>query len=101
MVTNDHSQDSADATRKESAIRWKIEQFHREAKQVTGLESSQCRTQPSQRNHIACALLVWVRLSRVAQDAETTIYQVKQNLLGDYMRDQLRLLLFQCFLHKS
>ena len=52
VVTNDKSQDSADATRQESAIRWKIEQLHREIKQVTGLESCQCRKQRAQRNHI-------------------------------------------------
>jgi len=33
VVTNDLSQDSTDDTRDQSAIRWKIEQFHREAKQ--------------------------------------------------------------------
>jgi Transposase DDE domain len=90
VVTNDPSQDSADATRQESAIRWKIEQFHREAKQVTGLESCQCRSQRAQRNHIACAMLVWVRLNEVAQEAQTNIYQLKQGLLSNYMREQLR-----------
>ena len=89
VVTNDHSQDSADATRQESAIRWNIEQFHREAKQTTGLESCQCRSQRAQRNHIACALLVWVRLNELAQATQTTIYQLKQGLLSSYMRDQL------------
>lgn len=89
VVTNDLSQDSADATRQESAIRWKIEQFHREAKQVTGLEACQCRLQRIQRNHIACAMLVWVRLNQLAQDMSTTIYQLKQGLLDDYMRQQL------------
>ena len=38
IVTNDLSQNNAQATKEESALRWKIEQFHREAKQVTGLE---------------------------------------------------------------
>lgn len=90
VVTNDHSQDSTDATQEESAIRWKIEQFYREAKQVTGLESSQCRSQRAQRNHIACAMLVWVRLNSLAQSTQTNIYQLKQRLLGDYMRQQLR-----------
>ena len=90
VVTNDPSQDSTDATRQESAIRWKIEQFHREAKQVTGLESCQCRSQRAQRNHIACAMLVWVRLNELAQEAQTTIYQLKQGLLSSYTRDQLR-----------
>lgn len=90
VVTNDHSQASADATRQESAIRWQIEQFHRLAKQTTGLESCQCRSQRAQRNHIACAMLVWVRLNQLAQQAQTTIYQLKQGLLSSYMRDQLR-----------
>ena len=90
VVTNDPSQDSADATRQESAIRWKIEQFHREAKQATGLESCQCRSQRAQRNHIACAMLVWVRLNELAQEAQSNIYQLKQGLLSNYMREQLR-----------
>jgi len=90
VVTNDPSQDSTDATREEGAIRWKIEQFHRGAKQVTGLESSQCRSQRAQRNHIACAMLVWVRLNSLAQKTQTNIYQLKQGLLDNYMRQQLR-----------
>ncbi len=90
VVTNDHSQDSAAATREESAIRWKIEQFHREVKQVTGLQACQCRSQRAQRNHIACAMLVWLRLNQFAQDARSTVYQIKQGLLSSYMREQLR-----------
>jgi hypothetical protein len=90
VVTNDLAQDSTDATRAESAIRWKIEQFHREAKQTTGLEACQCRCQRAQRNHIACAMLVWVCLNAFAQAAQTTIYQLKQRLLSNYMREQLR-----------
>lgn len=90
VVTNDQTQISAYATRQQSAIRWKIEQFHREAKQVTGLEACQCRSQRAQRNHIACAMLVWVRLNQVAQNTCSTIYQVKQNLLDNYMQAQLR-----------
>lgn len=90
VVTNDHSQDSAAATREESAIRWKIEQFHREVKQVTGLQACQCRSQRAQRNHIACAMLVWLRLNQFAHDARSTVYQIKQGLLSSYMREQLR-----------
>jgi hypothetical protein len=89
VVTNDLSQDSPDDTRDRSAIRWKIEQFHREAKQVTGLESCQCRSQRAQRNHIACAMLVWVRLNQLAHHTCMSIYQLKQGLLDDYMRQQL------------
>jgi hypothetical protein len=37
-------------------IRWKVEEFHRELKQLTGVESCQCRKGRIQRNHIACAI---------------------------------------------
>jgi len=90
VITNDISQDDAKATKEKSALRWKIEQFHREAKQVTGLEACQCRTQRAQRNHIACAMLVWVRLNQRAQELRTSIYQIKQRLLSNYMEEQLR-----------
>lgn len=66
VVTNDLAQDSTDDTQKVCAVRWKIEQFHREVKQTTGIESCQCRKARIQRNHIACALLVWTWLKQVA-----------------------------------
>ncbi len=53
LVTNEMTQSDSDAAQKESGHRWKIEQFHREAKQTTGLERYQCRLNRSQRNHIA------------------------------------------------
>ena len=62
VITNDLSQDSADAAQNECGVRWRIEQFHRETKQVTGIEACQCRSPRAQRNHIACALIVWANL---------------------------------------
>jgi len=90
IATNDLAQDSAHDTQDVCALRWKIEQFHRETKQTTGIEGCQCRLARIQRNHIACAILVWVRLKQVAQETASTIYQLKQRLLDDYMRSQLR-----------
>jgi len=90
IVTNDLAQDSAQTTQEVCGLRWKIEQFHREAKQTTGMEGCQCRLARIQRNHIACAMLVWVRLRQVAQQAGATVYSLKQGLLDDYMRSQLR-----------
>ena len=55
IVTNDLSQESTEATQEVCGFRWKIEQFHREGKQVTGLEHCQCRKARIQRNHIGCA----------------------------------------------
>lgn len=90
VVTNDMAQDDTQAVQKVCSLRWKIEQFHRETKQVSGVEGCQCRNARIVRNHIGCAILVWVRLKRVAQETRRTIYQVKHNLLSDYLRQQLR-----------
>jgi hypothetical protein len=90
VATNDMAQDSTQGTQDVCALRWKIEQFHRETKQTTGIEGCQCRLARIQRNHIACAILVWVRLKQVAHQSATTLYQLKQGLLDDYMRSQLR-----------
>lgn len=90
VITNDLSQDDTSATRDECGIRWQIEQFHRETKQVTGLEHCQCRKQRAQRNHIACAILVWVQLNRLAHQLSQNVYQLKQGLLSDYLRQELR-----------
>ena len=90
VITNDLSQNSTNATRDVCAIRWKIEQFHRELKQLTGVEKCQCRKGRIQRNHIACAVLVWIRLTELARKSATTVYQVKKNMLSDYLRRELR-----------
>ena len=73
-----------------SLYRWKIEQFHREAKQVTGLEKCQCRLSRIVRNHIGCAFLVWVRLAQVAYQSGQSVYQVKYGLFADYLTQQLK-----------
>ncbi|MEY8715502.1 transposase [Francisella philomiragia] len=90
IVTNDKSQESADAAQKESGFRWVIECMHREIKQVTGMENCQCRKQRIQRNHIACAFLVWAFMKRLANKTGKTIYQLKLGLLDAYMQQQLR-----------
>lgn len=90
IATNDFAQDSSQGTQDVSALRWKIEQFHRESKQITGIERCQCRLARIQRNHIGCAILVWIRLKSIAHQSASTIYHLKQSLLDDYMRSQLR-----------
>jgi len=42
VATNDLSQDTTSGTQQACGWRWTIEQFHREAKQLTGLEQCQC-----------------------------------------------------------
>jgi hypothetical protein len=61
-----------------------------ETKQLMGLESCQCRKARIVRNHIACAILVWVRLKQIVRETGKTVYMVKHGLLSDYMRQQLR-----------
>src|SRR5207253_2376543 len=90
VVTNDLSQGSTQDTQQVSALRWKIEEFHREAKQLTGLEHCQCRKARIQRNHIACSLLVWSRLKTLAYHTGQTIYRLKHGLLHDYLVAQLK-----------
>lgn len=77
IATNDLAQDSTQDTQEVCALRWKIEHFHRETKRTTGIEGCQCRKACIQRNHIA-------------QQTARTIYQLKQGLLDDYLRSQLR-----------
>jgi hypothetical protein len=90
VVTNDFAQDNTQAVHDVPGLRLKIEQFHRETKQLTGLEGYQCRQARIIRNHIRCAILVWIKLKRVADETQRTIYQVKHGLLSDYLRQQLK-----------
>ena len=90
VATNDLSQSSLDVAQQVCKIRWKIEEFHREIKQLTGIESCQCRKARLQRNHIACAMLVWLRLKNLAYKTGKTVYQIKHNLLSNYLIEQLK-----------
>lgn len=90
IATNDVACSSSLDARKACAKRWKIEQFHRELKQTTGVEKCQCRKARIQKNHIACAMLVWVRLKQIAYETGQTIYQIKHGLLDNYLIEQLR-----------
>ncbi len=43
-----------------------------------------------QRNHIACAFLVWASLKQIAYQTATTVYQIKRNLLRCYLIQELK-----------
>ena len=90
VVTNDPAQHQTTVIQQGCHERWKIEQFHREAKQLTGLEKCQCRLARIVRNHIGCAFLVWIRLAQVAYQTSQSIYQVKYGLLTQYLKQQLK-----------
>jgi len=90
IVSNDLSRDSVRAAQKARRLRWRIEELHRETKQLTGIERCQCRSGRIQRNHIACSLLVWSRLKQLAYQSEQTVYRIKRGLLHDYLVQQLK-----------
>ena len=90
VVTNDLNQSDVSVAKTVCAWRWKIEQFHRETKQLTGLEKCQCRLARIVRNHIASAFLVWIRLMREAYETGQTLYQVKYGMFSEYLRQQLK-----------
>ncbi len=90
IVTNDVTQADIDEAQQESGHRWKIEQFHGEEKQVTGLERCQCRLNRAQRNHLCASMLVWLCFKELAYQTKQTVYQLKHGLLSDYLKQQLR-----------
>ena len=90
VATNDLNQSSTSEVKKECKLRWKIEEFHRGIKQLTGLEACQCRKARIQRNHIACAILVGNHLKKIAFHTAKTVYQLKSELLSDYLIKELK-----------
>ena len=90
IATNDLSQNSVVAVKERCTVRWKIEQYHREGKQLLGLEKCQCRKARAQRNHIGCAILAWHCLTKLARKLKTNIYALKHNLLSNYMKEELK-----------
>lgn len=82
-ITSQVAQDAND-------VRWEIEQFHRELKQLTGSEKCQCRKQRSQRNHLANCYHAWATLKVQARKCKETVYQIKHDLLREYLRAELR-----------
>ena len=90
VATNDLNQSDVSAVRQVCSARWKIEQFHRETKQLTGIEKCQCRLARIVRNHITCAILVWICLMQKANEVGLSLYQVKNAPYSDFLRQQLK-----------
>ena len=90
IVTNDNEQASIDDTRGICAIRWKIEQYHREVKQTLGIEKCQCRSAAAQKNHIGCVILAWNHMTMLARRMGVNIYSIKKSMLSSFMKQELR-----------
>jgi hypothetical protein len=79
----------AQVIQNQNKVRWFVEQLHRELKQLTGIERCQCRKQRAQRNHIFLCYRAWFSLKVAADKLKITLYQAKQNLWSDYLRQEL------------
>jgi len=91
VITNDLDETMTTQVAQEAdKLRWQVEEFHRELKQLTGTEKCQCRTARSQRNHLACCYHAWISLKVHANQFAKTLYQVRTDLFSDYLREQLR-----------
>ena len=97
LITNDSNtgQDEAPPrltahdVKTKNAVRWHIEQLHRELKQLVGSAKCQCRKARSQRNHLACCYLAWVFIKQRARQIQTSCYQAKHLLWKDFLKAQL------------
>ena len=90
VITNRPGPISTDFIQNENALRWQIEQLHRELKQLTGSEKCECRSQRSQRNHLACCYQAWLAIKLTASTLNKTMYSVITDLFSDYLRAELR-----------
>lgn len=91
VITNDlASTTTSQVAQDANDVRWQVEQFHRELKQLTGSEKCQCRNQRSQRNHLACCYHAWLSMKVKALELGKSIYRVKTDLLTDYLRAELK-----------
>jgi len=91
VITNDPDSNlTVDVVRGRNDVRWDVECFHRELKQLTGIEKCQCRAAWAQRNHIACCYHAWLALKVHASKLKKTLYRAKNELLSDYLRAELK-----------
>ena len=91
VITNDLTEDFTRLRAIQAIqVRWQVEEFHREFKQLTGSEKCQCRKARSQRNHLACCYSAWVAIKVKAQEMGKTVYQLRNGLFADYLKSQLK-----------
>ena len=91
VITNDLDETMiTQVAQNANELRWQVEEFHRELKQLTGTAKCQCRKARSQRNHLACCYHAWLSLKTHATLLNKTIYRVHTDLFSDYLRTQLR-----------
>lgn len=90
LITNHPGFTNTQVIKQASDVRWQVEQFHRELKQLTGSEKCQCRKARAQRTHIALCYQAWVAIKVAAKHVQKTSYQIVNELWSDYLRAELR-----------
>jgi hypothetical protein len=90
LITNELDENlTTQVAKANNDVRWQIEEFHRDIKQLTGSQKCQCRKARSQRNHLACCYQAWLSLKVKATELKISLYQLRKNLFSDYLRAEL------------
>ncbi len=74
---------TTDEVQQQNAVRWQIEQMHRELKQLVGTEKCQCCKARSQRNHLACCYHARLTLKINTRKAQKTLYDLHHSLFSE------------------
>lgn len=90
LITNHPGFTNRQVTKTAADLRWQIEQFHRELKQLTGSEKCECRKARAQRTHLALCYQAWVAIKVKAMAVKQSAYQLVNELFSDYLRAELR-----------
>jgi len=80
IATNDLSLKNSKTIRSHSDHRWKIETFHRGIKQCCGIERCYSTKERSQRNHILCAFLAFLKLEFRRLQDDVSWYEQKWSI---------------------
>lgn len=80
LATNDLSLSEAETLKDQYAHRWTIELFHRGIKQCCGIERCYSVKERSQRNHILCAFLAFLKLEWQRLQTAVSWYDYKWSI---------------------
>ncbi len=80
IATNDLSLGNLETIKSHSDYRWKIEEFHRGIKQCCGIERCYSTLERSQRNHILCAFLAFLKLELERIQNNVSWYEQKLSI---------------------
>lgn len=72
------------------AERWKIEEYHRALKQITGIEKCQARNGRAQKNHIFCSILAFIALEAKRLKNGISWYQSKYQIVKEAIKTYLK-----------